>query len=122
VGVTLRSKGLSTMAKTKLPRGAKTAFIRAHANLSAKELVEAAAKEGIKLSPAAIYNARSVTNKSKGKKAPAGKTAKTHQNGASSAADIGSRHLISVVDFVRVQGGLEKARKAIETLASLQLN
>jgi hypothetical protein len=110
------------MAKTKLPRGAKSAFIRAHANLSVKELVEAAAKEGMKLSPAAIYNARSVTNKSKGKKAPAGKTAKTSQNRAPSRADNGNHHLLSVVEFVRVQGGIEKAHKAIETLASLQLN
>jgi hypothetical protein len=109
------------MAKTKLPRGAKSAFIRSHANLSAKELVEAAAKEGIKLSPAAIYNARSVSNKSKRKKSPVRKTAKMNQNRASTA-DIGSQHLISVVEFVRVQGGLEKALKAIETLASLQLS
>src|SRR2546421_12944669 len=105
------------MGKTKLPRGAKTAFIRAHANLSAKEVVEAAAKEGIKLTAAAVYNTRSIANKSKGKqrKASTGHSANgkgAHGKGRAPASANG-QHLIAAVEFCRVSGGLESARQAL---------
>src|SRR4051812_41895329 len=106
------------MAKTKLPRGAKTAFIKAHGSLSAKEVVEAAAKEGIKVTSAAVYNIRSTAKKSKGKK-------RTISGGAKRAmgTEVGNgHHLIAAVEFCRVQGGLAKARQALQTLESLQLN
>src|SRR4051812_47119733 len=99
------------MAKTKLVRGAKTAFIKAHANLSAKEVVEAAAKEGMKLTAGAVYNTRSIANKTKGKpsKTNVGPKSKGHANGHASVAN--GHSLMAAVDFCRVSGGLEKARQ-----------
>jgi hypothetical protein len=108
------------MAKTKLPRGAKTAFIKAHGNLSAKEVVEAGAKEGIKLTPTAVYNIRSAAKKSKGKKRATGPKAKGKRRAM--GTEVTNGHLFAVVEFVRVHGGIEKARQAIQTLESLQLN
>jgi hypothetical protein len=115
------------MGKTKLARGAKTAFIRAHANLSAKEVVEAAAKEGIKLTTAAVYNTRSLANKSKGKQRKASTVHRVNGKGAngkvrSSAHGANGQHLMAAVEFCRVSGGLERARQALQALASLQLN
>jgi hypothetical protein len=106
------------MARTKLPRGAKTAFIKAHGNLSAQEVVAAAAKEGIKITSAAVYNIRSTAKKSKGKK-------RTASGGTKRAmgTEVGNgHHLVAAVEFCRVSGGIEKARKAIQTLESLQLS
>jgi hypothetical protein len=114
------------MAKTKLARGAKTAFIRAHATLSAKEVVEAAAKEGIKLTVAGVYNARSIANKAKGKPRKANTGHKANGKGANgktrAPASANGHHLIAAVEFCRVSGGIESARQAIQALESLQLN
>jgi hypothetical protein len=106
------------MTRTKLPRGAKTAFIKAHAKLSAKEVVELAAKEGIKLTPAAVYNFRSVANKSKGN----GRAASSTKAKGTRRSTGSGNNLMSVVEFVRVQGGIKQARQAILTLESLQLS
>ncbi len=109
------------MPKTKLPRGAKTKFIKDHPSLSAKEVVEAAAKEGIKLTPNAVYNTRSNAKKSKGKKRLGRPMGKRNGHKRTMGSDVGNGHLMAVVEFVRVQGGLEQARKALATLESLQI-
>jgi hypothetical protein len=74
--------------------------------LSAKEVVELAAKEGTKLTAAAVYNIRSAAGKSKGNgRATGGKQAKGTRR------SMGSDHaLMSVVEFVRVQGGTPLGR------------
>ncbi len=120
---TIYQKGFVRMARTKLPRGTKTKFIKDHPNLSAKEVVDAAAKEGIQLTAAAVYNIRSAAKKSKGAKGRPG-----HRKGRKGRAqmigfEIGNgHHLTAAVDFCRVSGGIEQARKAIATLESLQLS
>jgi hypothetical protein len=110
------------MPKTKLPRGAKTKFIKDHPQLSAKEVVEAAAKQGMKLTAAAVYNIRSVAKKSKGRKGRRGMTAKRKGQMRTIGFEVGNgHHLIAAVEFVRVQGGIEQARKVLATLESLQI-
>ena len=93
------------MTKTKLPRGAKTAFIKSHANMSAKEVVQAAAKEGIKLTEATVYNIRSVAKKSKGKKRPRRQT-----QGPAAGSGIRSRQRPSLGGCRRVLPGFWRNR------------
>lgn len=104
------------MPKTKVARGAKTQFIKSHANLSAKEVVDAAAKEGLKLTTATVYNIRSVHN------AKSKKHGKGHRAGSSRMPTEKGSGLVAAVHFCRVSGGIEQARKMIEALESLQLS
>ena len=88
--------------------------------MSAKEVVQAAAKEGIKLTEATVYNIRSVAKKSKGKKRQGSK----HKGKLRTMGfEVGNgHHLVAAVEFCRVSGGIESARKAILAIESLQLN
>jgi len=98
------------MPATKLKRGAKSAFIRKHPGKSASEVVELAAREGIKLNQQAVYNARAA-GKSERKKS---KKTMGH--------DVGhGEHLQIAVEFCRINGGIAEARKMLSLLESLQL-
>src|SRR5262245_43011495 len=99
------------MPVAKPKRGEKSEFIRQHPNLKASEVVEAAKKQGLKLTHASVYNVRAST---KGKKAKRSKA-----NVRTTGTEIGNgHHLKAAVEFARVTGGLHKAREVLLTLES----
>jgi len=92
--------------------GAKSAFVRSMpAGTPAAEVVEAAKKRGIKLTPSLVYNIRSTTKKSSGsttKGKPGPKTGRKGRRGrrrvrgaASVAAEIHLRNAIASLGLVK---------------------
>ncbi len=108
---------------TQAPKGTKinkSEFIRQHANLSAKEVVAEAAKQGIRISRAMVYVVWSKTAKAKGK--PGRKpgrpakvaTAPKAVAGAKVSGDEGS--LEAELRKIVLQVGLIRAQQVIDSL------
>jgi hypothetical protein len=99
---------------SKPKRGEKAGFIRQHPDLKASEVVEAAKKQGLKLTTTLVYNVRASSKGKKGKKSKA----KVRTMGF----EVGNgHHLKAAVEFARVTGGLQNAKAILLTLESLQI-
>ena len=96
---------------TKPKRGEKVGFIRQHPSLKASEVVEAAKKQGIKLTTALVYNVRAAGKKRKGKKHSKGNFTGNGLVGT----DLGNG-LVVVAGVVKKLGGVENVRHALRLI------
>ena len=112
--------------RTKQRRGAKSQAIRAYLgqnpNASAPEVVAALGRQGLKVTPAFVYNLRSGTKK-KGRKGRRKGAVAAHRNGASrapTAGQLSAEQLVATKELADQLGGTDKLRRALELLDKLQ--
>ena len=112
--------------RTKPRRGAKSQAIRAYfeqnPNASAPEVVAALGRQGLKVTPAFVYNLRSGTKKKRRKVRRKG-VAAANRNGTSSAPATGqlsAEQLVATKELADRLGGTDKLRRAIELLDKLR--
>jgi hypothetical protein len=97
------------------PVKTKADFVRAHRNLSPKEVVEQAKVEGIKLDVGYVYNVRGSDKTSRKKKREATRRTTTASNGASVPRPAASRS--SAEDLLRAIAAEMGLGRAMEILA-----
>jgi hypothetical protein len=108
-------KSPKRLAKT---LGAKADFIRRHPNLSAKEVVEAAAKQGLVIRTPQVYKLRSAAAGKTKKRAPrrSRKAAKGRKPAASTAKSTTAT--MSKSEFIRTRPPGMTARQVVEAAAA----
>jgi hypothetical protein len=120
------------MAKRKIRRGAKSQAVRAymeqHPQASAAEVVSVLNEQGIKVSPAIVYNLRSIAKGTRRKSGRKRAIAARSANGArrlgrpraALSAGISVEQLLGTKELAQQLGGTEALRRTLELLEKLQ--
>lgn len=88
---------VANSASPKNPTPSKAAFVRQLPNLSAKEVIERARAEGIKLDVGYVYNLRSSGKAAQRRKKPAAKKMPSKYVGASASASTNEEQVLKMV-------------------------
>jgi hypothetical protein len=110
-----RKASTTTKGTTTKPVKTKADFVRAHRNLSPKEVVDQAKVEGIKLDVGYVYNVRGSDKISRKKKREATRGTTTGSNGSSAPRTAAA--MTSAEDLLRAVAAEIGLRRAMEILA-----